>query len=106
MIAMATIHISEADAARDLPGLLAKVREGAEVVIDDGNFPPAVLRSTVPAPPNLSEGIEAGWSVPQETGESPESRRVGFMEGRGDVGPEFFDPLPDEELRLWNGEGE
>ena len=36
----------------------------------------------------------------------PESRRVGFMEGRGDVGPEFFDPLPDDELRLWNGEGE
>jgi antitoxin (DNA-binding transcriptional repressor) of toxin-antitoxin stability system len=36
----------------------------------------------------------------------PESRRVGFMEGLGDVGPEFFDPLPDDELRLWNGEGE
>lgn len=37
---------------------------------------------------------------------APESRRIGFMEGLGDVGPEFFDPLPEDELRLWNGEGE
>jgi antitoxin (DNA-binding transcriptional repressor) of toxin-antitoxin stability system len=36
----------------------------------------------------------------------PASRRVGFLEGLGDVGPEFFDPLPEDELRLWNGEGE
>jgi antitoxin (DNA-binding transcriptional repressor) of toxin-antitoxin stability system len=36
----------------------------------------------------------------------PASRRLGFLEGLGDVGPEFFDPLPDDELRLWNGEGE
>lgn len=33
-------------------------------------------------------------------------RRIGFLEGQGDVGPEFFEPLPDDELRLWNGEGE
>ena len=37
---------------------------------------------------------------------APASRRVGFLEGLGDVGPEFFDPLPEDELRLWNGEGE
>jgi antitoxin (DNA-binding transcriptional repressor) of toxin-antitoxin stability system len=36
----------------------------------------------------------------------PVNRRLGFLEGLGDVGPEFFDPLPDDELRLWNGEGE
>jgi len=34
------------------------------------------------------------------------NRRLGFLEGMGDVGPEFFEPLPDDELRLWNGEGE
>jgi len=34
-----------------------------------------------------------------------ESRRIGFMKGEGSVGPEFFDPLPADELRLWNGEG-
>jgi antitoxin (DNA-binding transcriptional repressor) of toxin-antitoxin stability system len=37
---------------------------------------------------------------------TPESRRIGFMKGEGSVGPEFFDPLPEDELRLWNGEGE
>ncbi len=36
----------------------------------------------------------------------PSSRRLGFLEGMGDVGPEFFDPLPEDQLRLWNGEGE
>jgi antitoxin (DNA-binding transcriptional repressor) of toxin-antitoxin stability system len=34
------------------------------------------------------------------------NRRLGFMEGLGAVGPEFFEPLPEDELRLWNGEGE
>ena len=33
-------------------------------------------------------------------------RRLGFPQGQGDVGPEFFDPLPDDELRLWDGESE
>jgi len=37
---------------------------------------------------------------------APESRRIGFMKGEGSVGPEFFDPLPEDELRLWNGEGD
>ena len=36
----------------------------------------------------------------------PASQRLGFLEGQGDVGPEFFEPLPEDELRLWNGEGE
>ena len=34
------------------------------------------------------------------------NRRLGFLEGLGEVGPEFFEPLPEEELRLWNGEVE
>jgi antitoxin (DNA-binding transcriptional repressor) of toxin-antitoxin stability system len=36
----------------------------------------------------------------------PASRRLGFLEGLGDIGPEFFDPLPEDELRLWDGESE
>jgi antitoxin (DNA-binding transcriptional repressor) of toxin-antitoxin stability system len=124
---MATIHISGADAARDFAGLMAKVRAGAEVVIEDGTYPPAVLRSAVPAPRTITESIEIARKLRLETGESPvldadfaedvaeihrghrsavnpESRRIGFMAGRGDVGPEFFDPLPEDELRLWNCE--
>ena len=44
---MATIHISEAEAAKDFAGLLAKVREGAEVVIEDGLVPVARLVAPV-----------------------------------------------------------
>jgi antitoxin (DNA-binding transcriptional repressor) of toxin-antitoxin stability system len=36
----------------------------------------------------------------------PASRRLGFMKGEGNVGPEFFESLPEDELRLWNGEGD
>lgn len=46
---MATFHISEAEAARDFAGLLARVRAGAEVVIEEDSRPIAVLRS--PDPP-------------------------------------------------------
>ena len=41
---MATIHISEAEAARDFTSLLARVRAGAEVVIEDAASPAVVLR--------------------------------------------------------------
>jgi antitoxin (DNA-binding transcriptional repressor) of toxin-antitoxin stability system len=40
---MAVIHISEAEAARDFAGLLARVRAGAEIVIENGAQPVAVL---------------------------------------------------------------
>jgi antitoxin (DNA-binding transcriptional repressor) of toxin-antitoxin stability system len=43
---MATIRISEAEAARDFAGLMARVRAGAEVVIDDAS--PAVRLSILP----------------------------------------------------------
>lgn len=49
---MATIHISEAEAARDFAGLMARVRAGAEVVIEDGPLAVAVLHA--PAPPSRS----------------------------------------------------
>jgi antitoxin (DNA-binding transcriptional repressor) of toxin-antitoxin stability system len=49
ILSMATIHISEFDAARDFAGLMAHIRAGAEIVIEDGTSPVAVLRT--PAPP-------------------------------------------------------
>jgi prevent-host-death family protein len=30
-------------------------------------------------------------------------RQFGSMKGRASVGPEFFEPLPEEELKLWEG---
>ena len=68
---MATIHITGAEAARDFIGLMAKVRAGAEVIIDDGVNPPAILRSAVPAPRTISESIEIARRLQVETGESP-----------------------------------
>ncbi|MBT9330500.1 hypothetical protein [Paracidobacterium acidisoli] len=49
---MATIHISATEAARDFAGLLARVRAGAEVVIEDGSLTVAVLHT--PSPPRRS----------------------------------------------------
>ena len=52
MKAVAVVHISEAEAVRDFAGLLAQVRAGAEVVIEQGANPVAVVR--MPAPPRRS----------------------------------------------------
>jgi antitoxin (DNA-binding transcriptional repressor) of toxin-antitoxin stability system len=49
---VATIHISEAEAIRDFAGLLARVRAGAEIVIESDAHPVAVLHT--PAPPRRS----------------------------------------------------
>jgi hypothetical protein len=68
---MATIHISEAEAARDFPGLIAKVRAGAEIVIENGSLPPAILRSEFPARRTVSECIELARKHEQESGEAP-----------------------------------
>ena len=51
---MATIHISEADAARDLAGLLAKVRRGDNVLVEDERQPGVVFGIEVRPDPRLS----------------------------------------------------
>jgi hypothetical protein len=42
---MATVHMSEAEAAHDLHAVLAKVQQGIEVVIERDHRPVAVIRS-------------------------------------------------------------
>jgi antitoxin (DNA-binding transcriptional repressor) of toxin-antitoxin stability system len=54
---MAVIHISETEAVRDFAGLLARVRAGAEVVIDDGALAIAVLHTPLPARRSIAECI-------------------------------------------------
>ncbi len=54
---MATIHISEADAVRDFASLLARVRAGAEIVIESESRPIAVLRSPMPPSRTIEEAI-------------------------------------------------
>lgn len=54
---MATIHISETDAVRDLAGLLAQVRAGAEVFIENGTYPVAILHTATPPRRSIEECI-------------------------------------------------
>ena len=56
-MSMATIHISEVEAAGDFAGLLAHVRAGAEIVIESGAAPVAVLRAAVPPRRSIEECI-------------------------------------------------
>jgi antitoxin (DNA-binding transcriptional repressor) of toxin-antitoxin stability system len=49
------IHISEAEATRDFAGLLARVRAGAEIVIESGQLPVAVVHAPVPPRRSISE---------------------------------------------------
>lgn len=54
---MATIHISVDEAARDFASLLARVRAGAEVVIEDGPLTVAVLHTPTPPRRSIEECI-------------------------------------------------
>ncbi len=70
---MAVIRISEAEAARDFAGLLARVRAGAEIVIESDARAVAVMR---PAgnefrPRLLSESIALAKQHAQELGHEP-----------------------------------
>jgi prevent-host-death family protein len=73
-----TIH----EAKTNLSRLIEQVEKGGEVIISRRDKPVARL---VP--------IEAT---------RPE-RKPGRMKGLIDIGPEFFEPLPEGELRLWEG---
>jgi antitoxin (DNA-binding transcriptional repressor) of toxin-antitoxin stability system len=57
MIAMEPVHISEADAVRDLAALLQRVQAGAEVVIERDEQPFAVIRAAAPPRRTISECI-------------------------------------------------
>jgi hypothetical protein len=71
IIDMATIHISGVDASRNFAGLMVMVRSGAEVIIEDGAYPPAVLRSAEPVRRTISECIELARKHEEDTGEAP-----------------------------------
>jgi antitoxin (DNA-binding transcriptional repressor) of toxin-antitoxin stability system len=74
-VSMAVIHISEAEATRDFAALLARVRAGAEVVIESGARAVAVVRPAATRPGCLlSESIasaEARGSAATLDGDFP-----------------------------------
>jgi antitoxin (DNA-binding transcriptional repressor) of toxin-antitoxin stability system len=72
IVAMATVYIPEAEAVRDLPGLLARVRAGEEIVIEKEASSPVVLRvGTAPRGRLLSESIALAEADAKETGFEP-----------------------------------
>ena len=71
-----TIHVAKTTLSR----LLAQVEAGEEILIARDKTPVAKL---VPVKPPRPE------------------RRFGAMRGEAAVGPEFFEPLPEDELRRW-----
>lgn len=54
---MATFHVSETEATRDFAALLARVRAGAEIVIESNMRPVAVLHTPVPPRRSIEECI-------------------------------------------------
>lgn len=80
-----TVH----EAKTHLSRLLEEVEKGGEVVISRRDKPIARL---VPIEPLRPE-------------HKPE-RAPGRFKGQFDIGPAFFEPLPEEELRLWEGHGD
>ena len=51
------IHVSDAEAAHDLPSLLDRVRTGAEIIIEHDAKPVAILRPAEPPVRLLSESL-------------------------------------------------
>ncbi len=73
MESMATVHMSESEVARDLHAVLAKVRQGVEIVIEQDRRPVAVLKSPTPAAPGrkLSECIALAKAYEAQLGYAP-----------------------------------
>ncbi len=65
------IHISEAEAASDFARLMARVRAGAKVIIENGERPVAVLHAAEPERRSISECIALAKAHDEESGKAP-----------------------------------
>jgi prevent-host-death family protein len=81
---MSTVTVHEAKT--NLSKLIAKVLAGEEVIIAKGKIPAVKLVSV---------------------NEQPKIKRMGGrLKGLISIDERFFEPLPDDELALWDGEGD
>ncbi len=66
------IHVSEAAAGRDFASLMAHVRAGGEIVIEDGSQPVAIIHRVEPARGrSISESIALAEAHAKELGSEP-----------------------------------
>jgi antitoxin (DNA-binding transcriptional repressor) of toxin-antitoxin stability system len=70
-MSMAVIHISEAEAAGDFAGLMARVRAGEEIVIESDSHPIAIIRAATPSRRSISESIALAEARSKELGYKP-----------------------------------
>jgi prevent-host-death family protein len=77
--------VSVHEAKTHLSRLLREIAEGGEIEITNRNR--VVARIVPPAPPKKKP-------------------LLGALKGKIKLDESFFDPLPDDELALWNGEGD
>jgi prevent-host-death family protein len=87
----ATMH----EAKTQLSKLVERARAGEEVVLTHGRkkVPVAML-----VPINRAMPVGEIKTLPVfKNGKRP----IGLYKGQFKIGPEFFEPLPDEELALW-----
>lgn len=71
-------------ASSRLASLIKRAEAGEEIVIMRGAKPVAKLVALPPKP--------------------MVKRQYGRLKGLAKIGPEFFEPLPEEELKAWEGE--
>jgi antitoxin (DNA-binding transcriptional repressor) of toxin-antitoxin stability system len=69
--AMGTLRITEAELARDIHSVLAKVQEGAEVIVEQDHRPVAVIRTPLAKGRLLSQCIALAEAHEKEAGEAP-----------------------------------
>ena len=75
-----TVHAAKTNLSK----LIERAELGEEIIIARGNDPAVRL---VPVNPLVQ-------------------RRFGLFKGVAKIGPEFFEPLPEEELQSWEGQGD
>lgn len=75
-----TVHAAKTNLSK----LIERAEAGEDIIIARGNDPAVKL---VPVNP-LTQ------------------RRFGLYKGLARIGPEFFEPLPEEELQAWEGQGD
>ncbi|HUH61871.1 MAG TPA: hypothetical protein VLZ50_02690 [Terracidiphilus sp.] len=79
----ATMH----EAKTNLSKLVARALAGEEVILTHGK-----------------ERTPAVKLVPVSANRRPD-RPIGLYKGQIELGPQFFEPLPEEEIRHWEGKG-
>jgi len=68
---MATVRITEAELARDVHTVLAKVQEGVEVIVEQDHRPVAIIKTLQRPGRMISECIARAKAHEEQLGETP-----------------------------------